>query len=184
MKRILVLAALLVAFTFQAFAQAKSKTALPAVDMINHVYFYQLSTNQVTPLEKQAATMKTKTSIMGYGGAKVLLAIDGGTSAVRVPKSDTLRFVINTGGAAPEFNLYKLEVAKKTRQATTQQAKGMLGGGNNSAGGGTIVVNTIQLRPGIYQIVPASKLDSGEYFFMAKPTLSSANSDAYAFAID
>ncbi|WP_345948845.1 hypothetical protein ABDD95_18540 [Mucilaginibacter sp. PAMB04274] len=164
--------------------QEAVKPTLPAFEMMNHIYHFNKASNSAAPLEKAAATMKTKMKLMGYGGANVMYVIDGTKANVRLLQTDTALFVINTGGAPAEYTLYKLETTKKERQAITQKASGM-GFGNNAANGGlTIPYNTIQLKSGLYQLTPATKLEKGEYFFATKPSLSASNIDVFAFAID
>lgn len=158
---------------------------LPALEMVNQVYSYNRASNGAVPLEKSQATMKTKMKAFGYGGANVLYVIDGDVSPVRVVQADTANFIINTGGAAPDLTLYKLTTNKKTRETITQKADGMFSGNNAaSSGGNTLNYNVTMLKTGIYQLTPAKKLDKGEYFFAAKPTVSASSIDVYAFGID
>jgi hypothetical protein len=163
--------------------------SLPQIDIIDQVYRYDKRTGNVIPLEKIQADQKTKIKAFGYGGATMSYVIQGEKSNVRLSSADSAVFVINTGGNPPEVALYKAEINKQTRQAATVKTKGVFNGALGSggavqSGNNTIVYNVVQLKPGIYQITAAGKLESGEYFFAGKPTMNTIAITVYAFGID
>lgn len=161
--------------------------SLPALDMVNQVYRYNPSANSVAPLEKTAATMKTKTKFLGYGGASVLYTIEGDKSPVRIMAADSAVFLIDAGGnALPDLSLYMLAVNKGARQATTQKLNGTFKqmGGNIMSGGAIIPINITRAGSSVYRLTPAKPLERGEYFFATKPVASASSVDVYAFGID
>lgn len=160
---------------------------LPALDMVNQVYRYNPSGNSVAPLEKAIATMKTKTKLLGYGGASVVYTVDGDKSPVRIALADSAAFLIDAGGSAlPDLSLYKLTIAKGNRQATTQNISGAFKAmsGNVMSGGAIIPFNIIRANNTVYRLVPSKPLEKGEYFFATKPVASASSADVYAFGID
>lgn len=159
---------------------------LPSLDLINQLYTYQKTTGSVTPLEKTFAAMKAKTKFLGYGGASVVLTVDGEKSPVRIADTAST-FIIHTSGISPsDFALYKLTVEKKKRQAIMQKINsGFKGFGSTATeAGSTLPFNVTQLKEGIFQLTPTTPLLKGEYFFAAKTQGGGGTVDVYAFGVD
>ncbi|MES1159929.1 MAG: hypothetical protein ABUM51_04165 [Bacteroidota bacterium] len=160
-------------------AKPAPSTGLSGVDLINHVYTYNKTTQAVKPLEKAVAGMRTK---QGFFGGTVLLQVDGLHSSLRLSLEDAGSFVINTAGSAsPEVVLYKLKSIKDHREVPSMKVGSFTG---VKTGEDVISVDIIKLKDGIYQITPGKKLDKGEYFFTGKPAAGSNSMDAYAFGVD
>lgn len=164
----------------------KTDPAKPAVsggatniDLVNHVYTYNKTTQGVKPLEKAVAGTRTK---QGFFGGSVLLQVDGAKSSMRLSLDEATSFVINTSGpAAPELVLYHLKSIKDHREVPSMKVGSFTG---VKTGEDVISIDIIKLKEGIYQITPGKKLDKGEYFFTGKPTAGSNSMDAYAFGVD
>jgi len=152
------------------------------VSLVNHPHYYNEVKNNVKALEKAIASTKTKMKAFGYGGTDVLYEIDGEKSAIRISGSDSVAFLLNTGGtSSPELILYKLKSENNTRNAVSMQVKTF---GSMKSGDNVIACNITQLSNGLFKIIPSKKLEPGEYFFTGKPVLSSTTIDAYAFGVD
>lgn len=172
----------------QQTIQGTSSTT-PSLDNLNQIYQYNKASNTVTALERVQADQKTKMKAFGYGGATVAYEVQGEKSPIRFPANDNISFIVNSGGNAPDFILYKLESKKKTRSAATMKTKGAFNGAFGSGGvmqGGnnSLAFNITQLKAGVYQITPSTKLESGEYFFANKSTAGTLTIEVYAFGID
>ena len=160
-------------------AKASPSGTLAGLDLINHVYCYNKSTQGVKPLEKAVAGMRTK---QGFFSGAVVLQVDGSKSSLRMSSDEAASFVINTSGAsAPEVVLYRLKSVKDHREAQSMKANSFSG---MKTGEDVISVDIIKLKEGIYQLNPGKKLDKGEYFFTGKAAAGSNSMDAYAFGVD
>ncbi|HTI08593.1 MAG TPA: hypothetical protein VL832_08555 [Puia sp.] len=152
---------------------------LSGVDLINHVYTYNKTTQAVKPLEKAVAGTRTK---QGFFGGSILLQVDGLHSSLRLSLEDAGSFVINTSGtSSPEVVLYRLKSVKDHREVPSMKVGSFTG---VKTGEDVISVDIIKLKEGIYQITPGKKLDKGEYFFTGKPVAGASSMDAYAFGVD
>ena len=159
-----------------------SHFSVPALDMINHVYWLDQSGANATPLEKATANVKTKYKLMGAGGVSRIYQINESKSPVRISGRDSILFVINTGGGTiPELSLYKLQVDKKSRGAVTDHMTLLSGPGGGEP---SLTYSTSQLKPGVYLLKPTQKLEPGEYYFSGKPGLNISSIDAFAFGVD
>lgn len=162
----------------------EATTSLAGLDNLNEVYGFNKSTNSITRLESAQANQKTKVRAMGFGGGASYFVIDGEKSPVRLQPSDDIAFVINTGAGAPMITLYKLEISNNTRQAALAKVKGAFNFSSNKVenGNNTISCNVTQLKTGVFQITPATKLQSGEYFFAVPKSMTGMQ--VYAFGVD
>ena len=156
---------------------------LPEPEMINAVYVYDKPVQAVKALERNTAALKSQSKMLGYGGTNLIYQIAGEKSTVRFTPDDTKSFIVNTAsGPADIFVLYKVEVKKNTRQAIG--AKYTLTGMKGSQG--VIAIDLKLLKTGLYELIPSTKLEKGEYFFTIKTANNSTttNADVYAFGID
>lgn len=151
------------------------------IDLINHPYAHTVGASAVNALEKNSANIATRSKMMGYGGVTSQYEIAGLKAAVRKPITDSLVFLVNTSGAAPEFVLYKAKVAKDKRAAATFSAGTFQAA---KSGNNTISFNILPESNGVFRLAPSQKLEKGEYFFAGKNIGSSAAIDVYAFGID
>lgn len=162
-----------------------SKAATPDLDILNLIHAWNKKYNHKTPLEKTTAQMKSKTKALGYGGVNIVFEVSGEKSAVRLIAADQPGFIVNTGGPIPDgFVLYKLTVKKKYREAVTTNVNGV---GQLKGSEGVITVNIKAMKNGLYELLPATTLEKGEYFFAQRTNsnaLTSTNADIYAFGID
>jgi len=160
-------------------AKVASSGSIAGLDLVNHVYCYNKTTQAVKPLEKAVAGLRTK---QGFFSGAVVLQVDGAKSSLRMSSDEAASFVINTSGAAaPEVVLYHLKSVKEHREAQSMKANSFSG---MKTGEDVISVDIIKLKEGIYQLAPSRKLDKGEYFFTGKAAAGSNSMDAYAFGVD
>jgi hypothetical protein len=158
----------------------KSETGnIPPIEFVNQVHAFFPLSNKLLPLEKSVANFKTKMKALGYGGTDMVYEIGGDKSTIRLNSSDSVFFLINSGGAMPEFVLYKLKVDKKKRSAAYMKA-GMTG---VKSGENTIGLNIVKVSDGTYKLVPVKAIEKGEYFFAGK-TQTGTSVDVYAFGVD
>lgn len=156
---------------------------IPEPELINAVYVYNKVLQSVQPLERNTASLKSQTLMLGYGGVNMIYQIPGEKSTVRLAADDGRPFIVNTAtGPADIFVLYKVQVKKKTRQAVG--AKFTMTGAKGSQG--VIAIDVKMIKAGLYELVPSTKLEKGEYFFTIKTATNAttSNADVYAFGID
>jgi hypothetical protein len=164
----------------KAIVSSKTANNLAAgVDLMNHVYSYNKSTQAVAPLEKSVAGIRTK---QGPFGGSVMLHVDGAKAATRIASQETLSFVINTGSSAlPELMLYKLKSGKDKREVASMKLNSFTG---MKTGEDVISLNVSKLEDGIFLITPVKSLAKGEYFFSGKPVAGATSADAYSFGVE
>ncbi len=157
--------------------------SVPEPDIINLVHYYNKSKNQITPLERASANMRSRAKMLGYGGVNMTYEVHGEKSPVRIPKNDALSFVVNAGGGTGDgFILYKVEVKGSTRRAVAMAVSSIAGMKGSK---GVIAINTKMLKQSIYELIPTSALEPGEYFFAKSAnTATTSNADVYAFGVD
>ena len=163
--------------------QSATASTIPDIEIINAVYFFDRSTNAVLALEKQSATSKSQMKALGYGGVNLVFRVNGAKSTVRLTEDKIKSFLLNAGSApADMFVLYKVEVKKNYRQAIGGKFD-MLGMKGSQ---GVIAIDLKLAKPGIYELIPTTKLEKGEYFFALKAATNSITSstDVYAFGVD
>lgn len=158
----------------KAFANASK------LDMVNHPYARNRTTGVWSPVEKTTASIKSKMVGLGYGGTKFLYQIPEEKSPIRLAAADSVSFLINTSGAAPELILYQTKPEKGKRAAVGAQFK-MTG---VESGQDVLPFNVVSVGDGIFRLVPTKKLPPGEYFFTSKVVGNGTTSDAYAFGLD
>ncbi|RYG04100.1 MAG: hypothetical protein EOO02_06885 [Chitinophagaceae bacterium] len=162
-----------------AKSSGKGRSLASSVDLMNHVYNLNKSTNGVTALEKSVAGIRTK---QGPFGGSVMLHVDGAKSGVRVAADDNMTFVINTGGSTlPELVLYKLKSGKDKREVASMKINSFTG---VKTGEDIVSLNVTKLEDGIFQVTAVKPLVKGEYFFTGKPVAGATSQDAYSFGIE
>lgn len=155
------------------------KNGVPAIELMNHVYFYNKAKQTVTALEKSIAGIRTK---QGFLSGSAMLQIDGAASAIRLTPGEANSFVINTGGAAlPELVLYRLKSVKGKREVASMKVGTFTG---VKTGEDVVTIDVIKISEGIYQVSPNKSLEKGEYFFTGKPQANATTTDAFAFGVD
>jgi len=160
----------------------KDKINVARIELINHPYLQTSATGEVKALEKNTANSRTKVKGFGYGGSTAQYEITGVSAGVRTLATDSVVFLVNTGGAAPEFVLFKTKIEKGKRTAAHFSAKPI---GGAKSGNNTISCNILPAgSAGIFKILPSQILEKGEYFFAGKPNGSANSLDVYAFAVD
>jgi hypothetical protein len=147
------------------------------VELINQLYALNNAGNKIELLDKGTANMGFKASLLGTSAQ---YEIEGMKAVYRKAANDNLQFVVNTGGSAPEFVLYKAKIQKSKRIAVSPTARPT----GTKLGNNTIACNMISAGEGAFKLVPSVKLGKGEYFFSAKPIGSANSIDAYSFGID
>jgi hypothetical protein len=163
-----------------------AKDKFPVPETLNAIYFYDKDAQAAKSLERRDASYKTKKKMLGYGGVSFVYELTGNTSPVRMKAGSALSFIVNTGGPHGEgFILYKTDVTKSSRQAVVSDFGGAFNSGAKGSKG-TITLDMRELKPGIYELIPSTKLEKGEYVFIAKNAYTGAGSTAsvYAFGID
>jgi len=178
---------LIIAFVLLLGHYASAQTP-PKPDILNEISYYKKSDNSLLKLERGTAQYVTKTKMLGYGGASTNYVLDGDKSPVRLTVADSLTFVVAVSDDGIDLStyylLYKASVKKKKRSGALSSMK-VFGGASSSSK--DVVPFIVRKRNGqVYEIVPTTKLNKGEYFFVKAASLSSgvAASDAFAFGID
>jgi hypothetical protein len=120
-------------------------------------------------LERVIAAMSRSGGV--YGAGSTVYRVPGARSPVRVSQGDRLVFVVrfNSGGARPQFQLYRLDPRRDYRQ-TPPVVRGLPP---------NLPVTIHRVGPTVYEITPVGVLDSGEY--AVSPTNSN---ESYCFGVD
>ena len=156
---------------------------IPEPETINYVHFYDKGAQSLIPLERGTAAQKVEKKALGYGGADIVYELEGGKSTARASLDKMPSFVVSTGGGSADiFVLYKVEVKKDKRKAITNH----IGMGSNKGAKGIVILDIKQLKTGLFELVPSTKLEKGEYFFAVKSATNATttNADVYAFGLD
>ena len=167
-------------------AQPKSNGAgntnaiVHAVELVNYVYVLHKGDQSVKPLEKSMAGKRTRSN--GFKGFLVL-QVDGANSGVSLPADDIQYFLVNTGGALPEINLYILKSAKGRREVESMSAGGLFDNGKSGGEKHQVSVNISKLDNNVYKITLDKTLEKGEYFFTTKPEATATSFDVYTFGV-
>ncbi|OQP49074.1 hypothetical protein [Niastella populi] len=168
---------------------ANAQTTKPPVpDVLNDIRYYHQSGNSLKPLEKTTAKYVTKAKAMGYGGVSINFVLEGKESSIRLPSSDRMTFIVALGEGIGDptgwFTLYRATVKKGKRSGNFGDYKVF---GKSSGNKEVISYSVKALGHQVYEIIPDSKLDKGEYFFANKGSLSkygNTAADVFAFGID
>lgn len=156
----------------------------PQLETINYIHFYDKAAHAAKPLERQVASYKMKKKALGFAGVQYVYEISGNKSSIRLTSDAS--FIVNIGSAQPDaFVLFKVEPKDNSRQAVASDFS-RIGGAQGSKG--VVGISIKQVKPGIYELMPSSKLEKGEYLFAPKSggnLMSTTTSvDVYAFGID
>lgn len=157
---------------------ANTNAIARAVELMNHVYVLQKGDQSVKPLEKSMAGKRTRN--YGFKGVQVL-QVDGANSGVSLATGDVEYFLINTGGALPEVNLYILKSGKGKREVESMSVGTFEGAKTGEKH--QVPVNISKLDNGVYKILPGKTLEKGEYFFTTKPEATATSFDVYTFGV-
>ena len=114
---------LLLVIAFSVCAQEQ----YPNPEFANHPYYFDKGTKQLTALEKSSAKIATKVKELGYGGMSSNYVIEGNTSSVTVPVTDSMEFVITGGNQMMDpsqmMSLYLLDANKKATHGSDGAGK-------------------------------------------------------------
>ncbi|THU41876.1 hypothetical protein FAM09_07185 [Niastella caeni] len=163
-----------------------SKAPIPEV--LNDIRYHQATDNSLKPLEKTTARYVTKSKALGYGGIIISFVLDSDKSPIRFVSAERMRFVVamadGTGDPTGWFTLYKATVKKGKRSGNFGDYKVF---GKSSGNKEVVSYSVKSLGKQVYEIIPDTKLDKGEYFFANKGSLSKYGNtavDVFAFGID
>ena len=168
-------------------AQSGSATKIPDPAFLNQVYCYR--GDSLLALGRTDGRMENKVKALGFGGSQMGYSLEGPRSAIRIPKTDTLRFVVKLAGSMMDpsmmLQLYRFEPKKNNRIALLS-SHSRFGGEEDSK-------NTVRLDvqtggANIFILIPAEKLAPGEYGFMNKMALTQSGANVsytfYDFGVD
>jgi hypothetical protein len=158
------------------------------------VKMYHPTTEKQSDLENTGAIRKQKKKLGGFGGVSFTYEMEGEKSPVRL-HADSAIFVIEQGTGmlsmdmSMTLQLFKLEIKNGKRVAVQGDYKpSLLGTGKTTDT--KISTSSKQIKKGLTQLVPAKKLEKGEYAFVSG-MMEGNNYDGkntkyvvYAFAID
>ncbi|MCX6315977.1 MAG: hypothetical protein NTW29_01700 [Bacteroidetes bacterium] len=186
MKRTFILS--LMIFFITGIAHAQTKTP-PTPATLNEVSYYNKGGNSLVALEKGKAEFVTKVKGFGLGGATTNYELQGDKSSVRIAASDSLSFIVSmadgTGDPSTWYMLFKTDVKKNKRIANYVNTK--VYGGKSGSGDGIIPYSVRSLGNHAFEIIPSTKLEKGEYFFVNQGTSLSYGGKgvtSFAFGID
>jgi len=178
---------LLLLTTHAIFAQSGSNSKIPDPSFLNQVYCY--SGDSLLALGRADGRLENKMKALGFGGSQMGYSLEGPRSAIRIRKTDTLRFVVKVAGSMMDpsmmLQLYRFEPKKNTRIALLSS--------HSRFGGEEDIKNTVRLDvqtggTNIFILIPAEKLAPGEYGFMNKMALSQSGTNVsytfYDFGVD
>lgn len=171
-------------------AQQNNSSAGPDPEYMNQLYYVEDS-NKLVSLEKEKATMKTKTKLGGFGGASSAYVMEGSSSTVKLGKSKpsfAVKIDANMMMMDPSsmLRLYKFDKKKDTRESII--SKSGFGGKNNSVNTDGISCTIKKTSTGVYIVSPEEPLEPGEYAFLNMMQMAGSGMNmaytAYAFSIN
>jgi hypothetical protein len=168
---------------------ANAQTSKPPVpEVLNEIRYYQETDNSLKPLEKTTARYVTKSKALGYGGVTINFVLDSDRSPIRFVSAERMTFIVamadGTGDPTGWFTLYKATVKKGKRSGNFGDYKVF---GKSSGNKEVVSYRVKKIGTQVYEIIPDTKLDKGEYFFANKGSLSkygNTAADVFAFGID
>ena len=173
--------------------------AIPTIEFINQVYFWDKATNTIRNLEYDTPEIKTSASGgFGYAQATSFWVVSGTRSDVTINLNETSSFIVKvTPGLNPIdlFRLVKFQILGKRNPsrhmaAYTSSSAAYAGSSTKERHDNDIVINYNKLDEGHYEITVNGKLVPGEYTFFglgkmysfsinsSSSTYNSANSNA------
>lgn len=180
--------AILLALCFWASIVNAQTSKLPVPEVLNDICYHQESDNSLKPLEKTTARYVTKSKAFGYGGVTINFVLDSDKSPIRLVSAERTTFIVamadGTGDPTGWFTLYKATVKKGKRSGNFGDYKVF---GKPSSNKEVISYSVKKIGNQVYEIIPDTKLDKGEYFFANKGSLSkygNTAADVFAFGID
>ena len=174
---------------FSAGSQTNHSSSAPS--FLNHVYYY--TKDSLTNLEQNTARMESKTKAMGYGGSEGGFYMDGAKSNVRIRSGDSIRFIVKMNMSMMDpsmmLKLYKFDSRKGNREAIVSSQGGMFSGGKSKNNSSEISFNIQKSGAEDFILVPASRLEPGEYAFLNLMMVNGAGSRSasytcFAFGVD
>ena len=173
--------------TQTTLAQSGSATKIPDPAFLNQVYCYK--GDSLTALGRVDGRLENKMKALGFGGSQMGYSLEGARSAIRIRKTDTLRFVVKLAGSMMDpsmmLQLYRFEPKKNNRIALISS--------HSRFGGEEDIKNVVRLDvqaggTNIFVLIPTEKLAPGEYGFMNKMALNQSGTNVsytfYDFGID
>ncbi len=160
----------------------------PDIDMMNIPHRYDGKANTLKDLEKAVVTIKGKITIGSVfvpgSSAPITFKIDGEKSTVRVTGTDSALFMVNSGNGTPDiFKLYSVTPKKGKREGLYMKQHTM----KMEIENGVVPFSYKKVKEGIYEIIPNTKLQPGEYCLMNSASIGTyggTKADVYAFGID
>lgn len=170
--------------------QGQTSHVASAPLFLNHIY-YSLPDTLVS-LEQNPVRMESKTKGMGYGGSEGGFYMDGAKSNVRIRAGDSLRFIVKMNMAMMDpsmmIKLYKFDSKNGNRQAIVSSQGGMFSGNKSKHAASEISFNILKSGSEDFIMMPASKLQPGEYGFINMMMVNGGGRDAsytaFAFGVD
>lgn len=144
-------------------AQEKNTSAIPDPEYMNQVYYIGDS-NKLVTLQKEKASMKTKTKLGGFGGSSMSYVMEGSSSAIHFGNSKP-SFAVKMDGMMMDpssaLKLYKFNKNKNDRESII--SKSGIGGKNSSTNMDGISFTVKKTSTGVYILSPEEPLEPGEY---------------------
>jgi hypothetical protein len=172
---------LFLVLSYVVFGQEVKKVQEP--EYLGIFYLLDLSTGNLTPLERQTAETKVKVKAMGYGGAKSTVEFKGEKSPVRFKEGQKLEFVVLVSSQQIDpqgiIQFFSLESKNGKRQLVIAKASSMGMSGKSVMSERAVPFNASKYGTSSFKITPAQNLPPGEYTLSAP-----GNNDGFCFGID
>lgn len=174
-----------------AISKPAASALLPAgadLDFVNVIHYHNKATNNLMKLERSTVAVKAKVNILKAmvpgTSIPIIFKMDGATSTSKVAGQEGLSFMVNTGINTPEiFGMYRMQIKKDKREATWFNVSAF----ENKSDKDVIAFNYRKAKEGVYEIVPVSRLEKGEYCFVNKTsynTYGGSKANVFAFAVE
>ncbi len=143
------------------------------------------------PLEKMATEIKTRSKVLGYGGAESVYRVKGKKSAIRLKKNASVVFVVRgvpqTIDPGMMVKLFRFE-GKKNRELLLAKSTASMSVGGVATVGGKVTrsdgeglpLTFVKLGDTKVKITPTEKLPPGEYGF----AWVAPSPNVYCFGVD
>lgn len=164
-------------FTWDAGVSAPAQSTIMP-EAIGEPYYIDPVQNTIVPLQKELASIKFSSRVLGFAGSSTRAELKGNRSSVRLMPAQVPEFVIR-GVDPSRFKLYRFK-SKKDKRELQMSSRGVLGlSGKVTLEKSEIPLSIAECGPTCYKLKSNVELDVGEY--VISPVDSN---DSFTFGVD
>jgi hypothetical protein len=165
-----------------------AQNSYPDPPIQDQPYYYDVSTTQLTALEKTTSQLKIKLKLIGLGGGSSTYTISGGQSIAVITAADSMAFVMSGSKAitilepSGLISFYKLEADTNQREIILRDTKGLLGS-SKSKGGSEKIEYTIKRDGDKVIFILNTKPLPGEYGILNMLSMRDRTVNVFCFHV-